>query len=222
MLNWIDQGSIIDSNPPFRLVNIACATVESSVAAGCHGTGGVMAGDCSGDLAGYPLAGADADFVGKYLPNAWNLVDWYVAGKEAVPMHSAVVVATTDGIAGHAGVAFFRREPQELAHYQQQGASVINVYRYAGYVNIAHEVAHTMGLPHDTGEYSGPGSFSVPGLMNKTSGLAPFLGPIRDDEAADWWGTLLYIVPTTPAHVWQDLVPGKKWPRPSGFSYTGE
>jgi hypothetical protein len=109
-LNWID-GGMPDAIPPFRLVTIACDVQSMIDAAACH-----RFSDCPDGLSEYPLAGAGFgggnNFVG-YLYNAWAMVDWYVDGRVAIPMHIAVIAANENdpngvseaarGLASHPG-----------------------------------------------------------------------------------------------------------------------
>jgi hypothetical protein len=216
ILNWIDQGTDIDDfNPPFRVVNIACDSRDSGTAVACQ-----SASECPEDLSDWPLAGVGNNFSG-YLLRGWALADWYVDGNQAIPMHAAVTVTTQDGVADGgadnlAGLSFFIRTAVTDEDHQRRGASVINVNRYGGYLNIAHEIGHSMGLPHDGGAYMPVEWFTVHGVMNTTEGSAPFLGP----AAAAWWGQNEQI-PVTPSQAWLGYVRFKDWPRPSGFSYTG-
>jgi hypothetical protein len=131
ILNWIDQGSNIeDSNPPFRVVNIACDSRDFGTATACQSVS-----DCPEDLTDFPLAGVGNNF-SSYLLAGWSLVDWYVDGNQAIPMHVAVTVTNQDGVDDVfqdvdmdgmdddddlAGLSFFNRVPETDEDYQQRG-----------------------------------------------------------------------------------------------------
>lgn len=88
---------------------------------------------------------------------------------------------------------------------------------------VAHELGHTMGLPHDDGRYPLTDPQLFTGLMNCGGGVLPIVGQFEPCPGeASWWGIIDFQVSITPAYMWKTYVDSKSWPRPAGFGYTGE
>jgi hypothetical protein len=214
LLNWLDSG-LPDDIPPFRLVNIGCDVQTTTIALECHSIDG-----CPDSLDDYPLEGLTT--FPNYLSRAWDLVDWYVDGREAVPMH-AVAIATEHNSGPASGLAQFSFLQDDEGDHSTQAGAVVNVTFGAPGNALAHELGHTMGLPHDDGRYPLTDPQAFTGLMNCGGGVLPILGPF-DPCPGDptWWGIIHFQVSITPPYAWKTYTSSKSWPRPAGFGYTGE
>jgi hypothetical protein len=221
-LNWVEGGEPDDNNA-FRSLVIACDVRDPGVAENCHDDA-----QCPGDLANYPLAGlgynmhkSENEQGASYVDLAWATGDWYISTQaSAPPLHAIVIAAHQNdppGEWGTAGSAFSDRVDKVLS---KVGAAAVNVNAGSGYLRVAHEVGHTMGLPHDDAVYVREAdNAELPGFMNNGGGTQPVLGSPDPDE--DWWGRIGGIDTTTPLNIWTGSVPSPRWPRSSGFGHTG-
>ncbi|MCA9712491.1 MAG: hypothetical protein KDK70_42070 [Myxococcales bacterium] len=188
-LNWIDRG-LPDENNAFREVIVACNVQDEQIAAACHD-----GGTCTGDLANYPLAGVGynlhevtSDEFG-YLDAAWATADWYVSTEQSAhPMHAVVIATDRSDPPGQqpgatVGIAYgdmWERNNNRL------GAAAVHVTGGVPHRRIAHEIGHTMGLPHDDAKHTREGDMlQLPGIMNDGGGSQPILGQALQDQ--DWW-----------------------------------